>query len=87
MVSLFAALPEEQFLSWGWRVPFLFSAVLLVVGLVVRLKIQETPAFQRVKEAGQEERIPLLAALRRYPRNIAVAFGVRLGEAGSSQIY
>jgi MFS transporter, MHS family, shikimate and dehydroshikimate transport protein len=87
VVSLFAALPQEQFLSWGWRIPFLFSAVLLVIGMIVRLKIQETPAFQAVKDAGRQERIPLLTALRRYPRNIAVAFGVRIGEAGSSQIY
>jgi MHS family shikimate/dehydroshikimate transporter-like MFS transporter len=87
VVSLFAALPEEQFLSWGWRIPFLFSAVLLVVGLAVRLKIEETPAFRKVQQTGRQERIPLLTALRRYPRNIAVAFGVRIGEAGSSQIY
>ena len=87
VVGLFTGLPEEQFLSWGWRVPFLFSAVLLVVGLIVRLKIEETPAFQVVRDAGQQERMPLLTALRRYPRNIAVAFGVRVGEAGTSQIY
>ncbi len=87
VVGLFTGLPEEQFLSWGWRVPFLFSAVLLVVGLIVRLKIEETPAFQVVRDAGQQERMPLLTALRRYPRNIAVAFGVRIGEAGTSQIY
>ncbi|MHA6621061.1 MFS transporter [Pseudonocardia sp. DLS-67] len=87
VVGLFTGLPEDQFLSWGWRVPFLFSAVLLVVGLIVRLKIEETPAFQVVRDTGQQERIPLLTALRRYPRNIAVAFGVRIGEAGTSQIY
>ncbi|GAA3732648.1 MFS family permease [Spinactinospora alkalitolerans] len=87
VVSLFAALPDDQFLSWGWRIPFLLSAVLLAVGLVVRLKIQETPAFDEVKRTGRRERIPLWTALRRYPRSIAVAFGARIGEAGSSQIY
>ena len=87
VVGLFSGLPEEQYLAWGWRLPFLFSAVLLVVGLVIRLRIAETPAFQEVKRSGREERIPLLTALRRYPRNILVAFGVRIGEAGSSQIY
>jgi len=87
VVGLFSGLPEEQFLSWGWRIPFLFSAVLLVVGLVVRLRIEETPAFQAVKDTGGQERIPLLTALRRYPRSIIVGFGVRVGEAGSSQIY
>jgi MHS family shikimate/dehydroshikimate transporter-like MFS transporter len=87
VVGLFAGLPEVQFLSWGWRIPFLLSAILLVVGLVIRLKIAETPAFEEVKQAGRQERIPLLTALRRYPRNILVAFGVRVGEAGTSQIY
>ena len=44
-------LPEEQFLAWGWRVPFLLSIVLVVVGLLIRMRILETPAFARIKEA------------------------------------
>lgn len=87
VTSLFATMPYEQYLSWGWRVPFLFSAVLLAVGLIVRLKIAETPAFQAVKETGSAERIPLMAVLRRYPRTVALAFGARIGEAATSQIY
>ncbi|MBV2366678.1 MFS transporter [Streptomonospora nanhaiensis] len=87
VVSLFALLPEDAFLSWGWRVPFLLSAVLLVVGLLVRLKIEETPAFHRVKAAEAQARVPLLTALRRYPRSVVVGFGARLGEAGTSQVY
>jgi len=87
VMALFSALPDEQFLSWGWRIPFLLSAVLLVAGLVVRLKIQETPAFRAVQRSGERVRVPLWTALRRYPKNIAVAFGARLGEAGTSQIY
>jgi MHS family shikimate/dehydroshikimate transporter-like MFS transporter len=85
--SLFVALPQQQFLIWGWRVPFLFSAVLLVVGLLVRLKIVETPAFQEIKATGTTERIPVLTLLRRYPKTITLAFGARLGEAATSQIY
>lgn len=87
VVGLFSGLPEGQFVAWGWRVPFLFSAVLLVAGLVVRLRIEETPAFQAVKDSGRQERLPLVTALRRYPRQLALGFGARLGEAGSSQIY
>src|SRR5204863_8513479 len=45
--SLFAGLPEDQFLSWGWRVPFLVSVLLVGVGLIIRLRIRETPAFRR----------------------------------------
>lgn len=87
VVGLFSGLPDSQFIAWGWRVPFLFSAVLLVAGLVVRLRIVETPAFTAIKESGRRERVPLVTALRRYPRQLALGFGARLGEAGSSQIY
>src|SRR4029078_7437314 len=54
----FARLPEDQFLSWGWRVPFLLSIALVGVGLIIRLRILETPAFARVKEAGTEAKRP-----------------------------
>ncbi len=87
VVSLFALLPEDQYLSWGWRVPFLLSAVLLVVGLMVRMRIEETPAFRTVQDTKDQAKLPLLEALRRHPKNLAIAFGARLGEAGSSQIY
>lgn len=49
VMYLFATLPEEAFLAWGWRVPFLFSIVLVGVGLYIRLAIEESPAFQRVR--------------------------------------
>lgn len=64
------ALPEDQLLSWGWRVPFLASALLVAVGLYIRLKIIETPAFQRVKETGTEARIPVLETLRTHTREV-----------------
>jgi len=48
--SIFASLPEDQFLSWGWRVPFLLSALLVIVGLLIRMRIVETPAFSKVQE-------------------------------------
>lgn len=87
VVSLFALLPEDAYLAWGWRIPFLLSAVLLVVGLMVRLKIEETPAFRTVETTGARQRIPVWSALRRHPKDLAIAFGARLAEAGSSQIY
>lgn len=87
VTSLFATLPEEDFLAWGWRVPFLLSAVLLVVGVLVRRTIRETPDFQKVRDSGTRERMPLIAAVRTYPRTVGLAFGARIGEACSSQIY
>ena len=56
---LATTLNEEQFLAWGWRVPFLASAVLVVVGLYVRFKLIETPAFQKVVERGEVAKVPL----------------------------
>jgi MFS family permease len=69
-LALFALLPEEQFLSWGWRVPFLFSAVLLVIGLYVRAKVVESPIFEaavEIQAEGKEAKdpLPVLQVLRR----------------------
>ena len=50
----FSRLPEEAFLSWGWRVPFLLSILLVVVGLIIRVRILETPAFERLKETRRK---------------------------------
>jgi MFS family permease len=83
----FSRLPQETFLSWGWRIPFLLSIVLVVVGLVIRVRIVETPAFSRVKEQRQEARQPILDVLRHYPREVLVAMGARLAENGAFYIY
>lgn len=74
-----AGLSDEQFLVWGWRVPFLLSIVLVGVGLFIRLRIFETPAFARVREAGTRARLPVLEALREHPKNVVLAAGVNLG--------
>jgi MFS family permease len=80
--SIFSGLPEAQFLSWGWRVPFLLSFVLIMVGLFIRMKIAETPAFHKVKEAGTEARMPILDVIRLYPKNVLLAMGARIAENG-----
>src|SRR5690606_38036710 len=55
---LMQQLPEEAFLSWGWRVPFLLSIVLVFFGLFVRLRIMESPVFARIKEARRVVKLP-----------------------------
>ena len=85
--AVFARLPEAQFLSWGWRVPFLLSVLLVGVGLVIRLHILETPAFARVKEAGAQARRPVVEVLRTHARELLLAIGVRLAENASFYIY
>jgi metabolite-proton symporter len=83
----FSRLPEDQFLSWGWRVPFLMSVVLVAVGLVIRARIVETPAFSRMKEQRQEARQPVFEVLRHYPKEVLVAMGARLAENGAFYLY
>lgn len=58
--------PEADFLAWGWRIPFLASAVLVLVGLWVRLSITETPAFQQAIEREERVRVPMLAVLKQH---------------------
>ena len=77
---------EAAFLSWGWRVPFLASAVLVIVGLVIRLKLMESPAFQRVKETKTEAPKPIVDVVRKYPREVLVAMGMRVAENGAFYI-
>jgi metabolite-proton symporter len=80
MTLLSATLSAEAFSSWGWRVPFLFSLVLVAVGLVIRLKILETPMFARVAEQGKTARVPVVEAIRHHWREILLSAGLRFSE-------
>ena len=60
-------LSDTEFLAWGWRVPFLASAVLVLVGLYVRLRLEETPAFKQAIKNNERVRLPMLAVLRDHP--------------------
>jgi metabolite-proton symporter len=72
-------LSDEAFLSWGWRVPFLFSGLLVIVGLWIRLKITESPLFTEVEQKGVKAKMPLLEVLRTHPRALLSAFCARIG--------
>ena len=84
--TIFSSLPDEQFFAWGWRIPFLLSIVLIGVGLFIRLRVLESPAFARVKELGTESRVPLLEVLRDYPVAALLAIGVVLVNIGGYYI-
>ena len=78
VLSLTAArTTEEQFLEWGWRVAFLGSLVLLVVGVVVRRTVEESPLFRA--EDGPRNRFPLAVLLRHHPRPVLLGIGVGFG--------
>ncbi|WP_068924351.1 MFS transporter [Planobispora rosea] len=76
---LSATLSEDAFLTWGWRIPFLLSGVLVVVGLWIRLRIVESPLFAEVEQTGRKARMPLLEVVRTHPRELASAFLARIG--------
>ncbi len=71
-------LPEEAFLSWGWRVPFLSSIVLVFVGLFIRLRIMESPVFAKIKQTRKVVEVPVVALLRSDTRNVLLAAGIYL---------
>ncbi|MFC9934721.1 MFS transporter [Glutamicibacter sp. NPDC127525] len=73
VVSAFSAIAGDQFLIWGWRIPFLLSAALIAVGLVIRLKVAETPMFSKLAEASEKRKLPLLEVLRNHPRAVVLA--------------
>ncbi|CAM2934998.1 MFS transporter [Cupriavidus taiwanensis] len=70
---------EEAFLSWGWRVPFLMSALLVGVGLYIRSNVRESGMFEKLEESHAEARAPIMEVLRNYKKQLLIAFGARLG--------
>src|SRR5215468_2538085 len=72
-VLAFSQMSGDQFLSWGWRLPFAFSIVLVGIGLYIRLGILETPTFTRLQEAERLERTPVSAVIRSHGKEILLA--------------
>jgi len=80
-------LPADQFMAWGWRVPFLLSIVLVGIGLLIRMKILETPSFTKIKDTHSVARQPVVEVLRKYPKQVLQAAGARCAENGAFYIY
>src|SRR5215207_2267643 len=74
---------EDQFMAWGWRVPFLVSIVLVAVGLFIRLKLMESPAFQEIKDTNTASEKPLADLVRDHKRDVLTAMGMRIAENGT----
>jgi MFS family permease len=87
LLLMSGVLSEEAFLAWGWRVPFLASIVLVVVGLVIRLRVQESPVFTQTKAEGRIKRQPVLEVLRTQPGNVLRAAGLRFAENSTFYIH
>jgi len=81
---------EADFLAWGWRIPFLLSAVLVLIGLWIRLSVEAAPVFKTARanaDAGGDDKMPILTVLRRYPREVLTAMGARFAENVSYYIF
>ena len=87
MVYLLSYLPEADFFSWGWRIAFLISAVLVAVGLYIRLKIMETPAFTRIQESDKLVHVPFFELWRTHGKNTLLGLGARYIEGVTFNIF
>src|SRR6202166_2416782 len=86
-VLSFSAISGDQFLSWGWRVPFWLSIVMVAVGLYIRLGILETPVFQRILDMQQTASAPVIEVIRRQPKEIILTALCRMAEQGPFYVY
>ncbi|MDE1994081.1 MAG: MHS family MFS transporter [Rhizobiaceae bacterium] len=84
--SVTSLLSEDSFMSWGWRVPFLLSAVLVAVGIYVRVSIAETPEFLRMIATGRKAENPLMEALKQ-PKSVITIFFMRVAENFSFYVF
>jgi metabolite-proton symporter len=79
-VLTFNFVAGDKFFAWGWRIPFILSAVLIVIGIWIRLGILETPTFERLVAENKLEKAPVLEVLRRQPKSILLSALIRLAE-------
>ncbi|HHA1270128.1 TPA: MFS transporter [Enterobacter mori] len=87
IVSLMTLFSEDDFLSWGWRIPFLLSSILVLIGLWIRKDIDETPDFQKVKQSGQVAKAPLRDTLKHHWREVLIAAGLKVVETAPFYIF
>ena len=86
-VLAFSQMSGEQFLAWGWRIPFALSLVLVGVGLYIRLGILETPVFAKLLAERKIERTPMLTVIRQHPKEILLSAFARMAEQAPFYIF
>lgn len=86
-LSIMTLLPEGSFMTWGWRVPFILSALLVVFGLWIRKGIDETPSFKEVQARGDIPKIPLITTLKTHWREVLIAIGAKVVETAPFYIF
>lgn len=83
---LVQSLPHDDFMAWGWRLPFLASFLIVLLGVYMRLKLAETAEFQKAATTGKTVRAPLLEVFRHHPKPFLQVMGLRLGEGSASYL-
>ncbi|MBO0806342.1 MAG: MHS family MFS transporter, partial [Nocardiopsaceae bacterium] len=87
MMTAIALNFEAAFTAWAWRIPFLFSLVLVAIGLWVRLRVMETPLFNRILSQRAVSKVPVAEVLRRHPKEVVVSAFVRMSEQAPFYVY
>ena len=83
LLAIAAVISDTAFITWGWRVPFLLSIVLIGIAIYINLRLEETVAFEHVKETHTEARMPVLDVFRTYPKQVTLAAGAMIGITGT----
>ncbi|MDF1813807.1 MAG: MFS transporter [Verrucomicrobiales bacterium] len=85
--AIFSRLPDDEFLRWGWRVPFLLGGLLLAIGMFIRLKIMESPIFAEAQKTGGVSKLPIVEVFKKHPKNVVLAMGARFAENACFYIF
>ncbi|MEK4246909.1 MFS transporter [Psychrobacillus sp. FSL K6-2684] len=86
-LSIMTLLPEGSFMTWGWRVPFIMSALLVIFGLWIRKGIEETPSFKRVQKSGEIPKLPIADTLKYHWKEVIIAVGAKVVETAPFYIF
>lgn len=85
--AIVTRMPEDDFLRWGWRVPFLLGIVLLGIGMFIRLQIMESPLFAKAQEKKGVAKLPIVEVFKKHPKNVLLAMGARFAENACFYIF
>lgn len=86
-LSIMTLLPEGSFMTWGWRIPFILSALLVIFGLWIRKGIDETPSFKKVQQSGDIPKLPIVDTLKLHWREVLIAIGAKVVETAPFYIF
>jgi len=81
------SLPHDAFISWGWRLPFLASIAIFAIGVYIRHSLPESRDFEQTEKRGEKTHLPVVEVIKRHPKEILMAMGLRVAENGGAYIF